>query len=292
MASTDHTRRSTCAADFPGFLGRCANGFRRRQRNHSRTRKPPSPLPIDATSRPKRSARPTRSGWRTESCTQQHRRLWLRRQSRRTRAGMGSRTRAAVVLGAGGAARAVVHALKSRGIRRHPHRQPDVARARNWPTSLRRRRRAHETSALPELCGDAGLVVNTTSLGMSGDGALPADPAWLPSERDRYRHRLCAAGDAPARRRAAPWPEDVDGLGMLLHQAVPGFERWFGPACGHAELRDMIVRISSADDRARPHRIHRHGQVDDGADVPRRRACRFTIPTRRCIGSMPVLPHR
>jgi shikimate dehydrogenase len=90
---------------------------------------------------------------------------------------------------------------------------------------------------------DANLLVNTTSMGMHGqeplvlrldelpETALVNDIVYAPLETD-----LLAA----ARRRGNL---AVDGLGMLLHQAVPGFEAWFGvrPEVT-ADLRDIIVR--------------------------------------------------
>ena len=81
---------------------------------------------------------------------------------------------------------------------------------------------------VPQLLRHADLLVNTTSLGMAGQpplglaldslkrGALVADIVYAPLETPLLR-------DARARGLRA-----VGGLGMLLHQAVPGFERWFG----------------------------------------------------------------
>jgi len=150
----------------------------------------------------------------------------------------------AVVLGAGGAARAVLVALLDVGV---PH-----IRLAN-----RTRTRANELAAelghgKVEIVGwderetalaGAALLVNTTSMGMQGqeplvlrlddlpETALVNDIVYVPLETD-----LLAA--ARARGNLA-----VDGLGMLLHQAVPGFEAWFGvrPAVT-PELRNIIVR--------------------------------------------------
>ena len=72
------------------------------------------------------------------------------------------------------------------------------------------------------------LLVNATSLGMTGKEALDLDLALLPSDAvvadlvySPLETRLLAAARGRDNRA-------VDGLGMLLHQAVPGFERWFG----------------------------------------------------------------
>lgn len=135
--------------------------------------------------------------------------------------------RPAIVLGAGGAARAVLVALKNRHI----------------PVFLLNRTRATADSLANELGGaittgalsdfnglapQAGVVVNTTSIGMHGSrfddfdlSALPAtalvtDIVYAPLETPLL-------ADARSQGLAT-----VDGLGMLLHQAVPGFQAWFG----------------------------------------------------------------
>jgi shikimate dehydrogenase len=150
----------------------------------------------------------------------------------------------AVVLGAGGAARAVVHALKARGVKDIRIVNRTLSRAEE----LRHRFGAGITAhgaATPDLLSDAGLLINTTALGMTGKGgadSLPADPAPLPAHAivtDIVYVPLETPLLAAARARGL---RTVDGLGMLLHQAVPGFERWFGrrPAVT-PELRALIV---------------------------------------------------
>jgi shikimate dehydrogenase len=134
----------------------------------------------------------------------------------------------AVVLGAGGSARAVVYGLIERGcsgihvVNRTPERA-EALRERFGPSV----QPAH-WGALPHLLTRAGLLVNTTSLGMSGqppldvslsplhDDAVVADLVYAPLET-----ALLAAA---RRRRLAT----ADGLGMLLYQAVRGFQLWFG----------------------------------------------------------------
>ncbi|OQM73983.1 shikimate dehydrogenase [Manganibacter manganicus] len=151
----------------------------------------------------------------------------------------------AVVLGAGGAARAVVHALKARGVADIRIANRTLARAESLAARFGAGISAHASGALADLLGDAGLLVNTTSLGMQGKeggGDLPADPALLPAHAlvtDIVYVPLETPLLAAARRRGL---KTVDGLGMLLHQAVPGFERWFGhrPQVT-AELRALIV---------------------------------------------------
>ncbi|RDV03307.1 shikimate dehydrogenase [Undibacter mobilis] len=133
----------------------------------------------------------------------------------------------AVVLGAGGGARAVVYALIQRDVQRiHVvNRSPERAEA------LRARFGARVNVAqwgeMTGLLGGAGLLVNTTSLGMVGQPQIDinlrcpmsmvvSDLVYVPLETKL----LAAARDKGLR--------VADGLGMLLHQAVRGFELWFG----------------------------------------------------------------
>lgn len=152
---------------------------------------------------------------------------------------------AAVVLGAGGAARAVIQALKERGFTDIRVTNRTVERAIELADRFGEGISAHPVVATPELLADAGLLVNTTALGMAGKegaDALPANPEMLPRHAivtDIVYVPLETPLLSAARRRGL---KTVDGLGMLLHQAVPGFERWFGrrPEVTD-ELRAMIV---------------------------------------------------
>lgn len=148
----------------------------------------------------------------------------------------------AVVLGAGGASRAIVHALKQRGFTDIRIVNRTVTRAEELADQFGDGVSAHPQAAIAELLGDASLLVNTTALGMHGNEGLPADPSTLPDHAivtDIVYVPLETPLLAAARARGL---KTVDGLGMLLHQAVPGFERWFGrrPEVT-ADLRNMIV---------------------------------------------------
>ena len=134
----------------------------------------------------------------------------------------------AVVLGAGGGARAVVYGLLQRGFSRVVVVNRTLARAEAFVVEFGDRVTATTLNELTGWLPDADLLVNTTSLGMSGqppleidlspmqDGAAVYDIVYVPLET-----RLLAAARARGLR-------TIDGLGMLLHQAVPAFERFFG----------------------------------------------------------------
>ncbi len=150
----------------------------------------------------------------------------------------------AVVLGAGGASRAVIQALKQRGVRDIRIVNRTLARAEELAHRFGAGVSAHEVAATEALMADTGLLVNTTSLGMQGHEGqrLPADPRHLPAHAivtDIVYVPLETPLLAAARQRGLA---TVDGLGMLLHQAAPGFERWFGlcPQVTPA-LRALIV---------------------------------------------------
>ncbi|CAM5467723.1 Shikimate dehydrogenase (NADP(+)) OS=Afipia felis OX=1035 GN=aroE PE=3 SV=1 [Afipia felis] len=134
----------------------------------------------------------------------------------------------AVVLGAGGSARAVVYGLVERGVARVHlvNRSRDRARALAQPYGERVRVVAWEEvgAVLPE----AGLVVNTTSLGMRGQPPLPLDVSVLRTDATVADLVYVPLDTALLQAAKARGLRTADGLGMLLHQAVRGFELWFG----------------------------------------------------------------
>jgi len=134
----------------------------------------------------------------------------------------------AVVLGAGGAARAVLVALRERGIGKIHLLNRTVATAEALARHLGAPIVPAGLEAFAQLAPNVGLVVNTTSVGMHGT-AFPELPlARLPRTAlvtDIVYVPLVTPLLAEAR---AQGLRTVDGLGMLLHQAVPGFEAWFG----------------------------------------------------------------
>ena len=155
--------------------------------------------------------------------------------------GWDSRLNKAVVLGAGGAARAVVYGLLARGAERIIVLNRTLGRAE----TLRRQFGTRVDALGWDLAGarlsDATLLVNTTTLGMQGQPALAIDLARFPGQTivadlvyAPVLTPLLVAANARGLRTA-------DGLGMLLHQAVRGFALWFGktPAVT-PELRALV----------------------------------------------------
>ncbi|HYZ61094.1 MAG TPA: shikimate dehydrogenase [Acetobacteraceae bacterium] len=133
----------------------------------------------------------------------------------------------AVVLGAGGAARAAVHALRQRNTVVHLVNRT-LSHAEGLVERFGMAVHAHPWEELPGLLPRAGLVVNTTSLGMQGKPPLVIDLAPLPRGAVVYDIVYVPLETELLRQARAAGHRTVDGLGMLLHQAVPGFARWFG----------------------------------------------------------------
>ena len=148
----------------------------------------------------------------------------------------------AVVLGAGGASRAIIQALRDRGFGEIHVLNRTVERAQELSDRFGPRVHAAPIGALAERLAGADLFVNTTSLGMDDSDAIAIDftamragalvtdivyvPLITPILAQAKEQGMCIA----------------DGLGMLLHQAVPGFEKWFGKRPEvTSELRAMII---------------------------------------------------
>ncbi|SEQ54525.1 shikimate dehydrogenase [Faunimonas pinastri] len=152
--------------------------------------------------------------------------------------------RSALVLGAGGAARAVIHSLLEAGVERIALLNRTVERAADLARHFGPRVVAGALADVAGLAPSTELFVNTISAGLSGEqpvsvdwsrapkGAMVADIVYVPL----LTPFLQGAKDAGFR--------VSDGLGMLLHQAAPGFERWFG---GRPEVTDELRRLVLAD---------------------------------------------
>jgi len=147
------------------------------------------------------------------------------------------------LLGAGGSARGIVHALLEAGAGEIRLFNRTRGRADALAGAFGARVKAFDWGERKDRSRGASLIVNTTPIGMGSSEALVMDLDVL--------DRNCVVADivyvpldtpllAAARRRRLA---TVDGLGLLLHQAVPGFERWFGvrPEVTD-ELRALVVR--------------------------------------------------
>ncbi|MCE9648081.1 MAG: shikimate dehydrogenase [Parvibaculum sp.] len=149
----------------------------------------------------------------------------------------------AVLVGAGGAARAVAAALETEGAPEIRIVNRTHARAVALAADLKlKAARVFDWDEMGEALAGANLLVNTTTLGMKGERDLDIDLAPLPEAAlvtDIVYTPLETGLLKLARVRGNPV---VDGLGMLLHQAVPGFEAWFGlrPRVT-AELRALVL---------------------------------------------------
>ena len=133
----------------------------------------------------------------------------------------------AVVLGAGGAARAIVYGLRERGldvalVNRTRARADDLAR------DFAPRVRVHGVDELPRLLGDAVLLTNATALGALGQPPLDIDLSPLKADAVIYDINYVPLESELLKAAAKRGLRTVDGLGMLLHQAVPAFAKWFG----------------------------------------------------------------
>jgi shikimate dehydrogenase len=134
----------------------------------------------------------------------------------------------ALIIGAGGTARAVLAALRRRDRGRVHVLNRTLANAQSLIEEIDGPFEAHGFEAFAELAPRIGVVINTSSIGMHGTkfdwldlsllapGTLVTDIVYVP---------LITPLLADAKAHGLPV---VDGLGMLLHQAVPGFEAWFG----------------------------------------------------------------
>jgi len=133
----------------------------------------------------------------------------------------------AVVLGAGGGARAVVFALLAREVGRIYVINRTEARAKALRKKFGARIQVAGWEETTGLLGGAGLLVNTTTLGMVGQPPLEFNLRCPPSlvVADLVYAPLVTGLLASARARGL---RTADGLGMLLHQAVRGFQLWFG----------------------------------------------------------------
>jgi shikimate dehydrogenase len=153
------------------------------------------------------------------------------------------------ILGAGGAARAIVYGFLDAGVSEVRIFNRTRARAEALAQQFGPRVKVHDWAERTSGSHEAGVLVNTTSIGLEGNGSLEIDPSQL--------HADCVVSDIVyvpletqllAQARACGL-RTVDGLGMLLHQAVPGFEKWFGV---RPEVTEDLRKVIVADIEGKP----------------------------------------
>lgn len=137
------------------------------------------------------------------------------------------RDRPILVLGAGGAARGIVHGLIEAGAGEIHVVNRSRARSDRLAHDLGRKVHSHGWEARNTFVRDAGLIVNATTLGMKGAGDPGIDFGLAPSDAIAVDIVYVPLETAFLKSARDHGLKGVDGLGMLLHQAVPGFEKWF-----------------------------------------------------------------
>lgn len=148
-----------------------------------------------------------------------------------------------VVFGAGGASRAILAALIEDGASDIILANRTRSRADQLRSDFGAKIKVVEWMKIQNYLSEASTIINTTSLGMVGKTDLPiplnalkkntlvTDIVYTPIET----HLLATAAKMGCR--------TVDGLGMLIHQAIPGFERWFGIRPGDSQaLRELLIK--------------------------------------------------
>ncbi len=150
----------------------------------------------------------------------------------------------AVIIGAGGAARAICVALLDAGVAEIRIVNRTLARAEARALAVGEPVRVLPWPGRANAVGDAALVVNTTTLGMTGQPSLDLDAASIADDAV-----VCDIVYAPLqtpllRDAAVRGLRTVEGLGMLIHQARPGFEAWFGVA---PEITDDLCAFLAPD---------------------------------------------
>lgn len=134
----------------------------------------------------------------------------------------------AAVLGAGSTARAIVSALIEAGVQEIRVANRTRPRAEALRAHFGARISVHDWARVHDMIAGCVTLVNTTSLGGTGKPPLQLDLAFLSREAVVSDVILTPLHTAFLAGAAARGCRIVDGLGMLLHQALPAFERWFG----------------------------------------------------------------
>ena len=155
-----------------------------------------------------------------------------------------SHQKTVAVYGAGGAARSIIAQFLQEGVAEILLTNRTLSRATKIAEEFGARITTADQHSFETALKDTDLLVNTTPLGMSGQPTLQLDISELKTTAivaDIVYSPLRTELLVRAERRGY---QTLDGLGMLLHQAVPGFEKWFGV---HPDVTDELWRLIAAD---------------------------------------------
>jgi shikimate dehydrogenase len=148
-----------------------------------------------------------------------------------------------VVLGAGGASRAVIAALLSEGSKQVMVLNRTIEKAEVLKKDYDNKITVESWENINEVLASSKNIINTTSLGMNDETFIPINPEAIPEKSlvsDLVYTPLETNLLKIAKNRGS---KTVDGLGMLIHQGVPGFEAWFGQKpLVTEELREILIK--------------------------------------------------
>ena len=147
-----------------------------------------------------------------------------------------------VVFGAGGASRAILGALIEDGANEVILANRTRSRADQLRSDFGAKIKVVDWMKVQNYLSDASTVINATSLGMDGKAELPIPLQGL-NKNTLVTDIVYTPLNTPLLENAAKRGcRTVDGLGMLIHQAIPGFERWFGVKPDVSEkLRELLI---------------------------------------------------
>lgn len=147
-----------------------------------------------------------------------------------------------VVFGAGGASRAILGALIEDGANEVILANRTRSRADQLRSDFGAKIKVVDWTKVQNYLSDASTVINATSLGMDGKEELPISLQGL-RKNTLVTDIVYTPLNTPLLENAAKRGcRTVDGLGMLIHQAIPGFERWFGVKPDVSEnLRELLI---------------------------------------------------
>jgi len=150
---------------------------------------------------------------------------------------------ASVVLGAGGASRAVIAALLSEGSNKIVVLNRTIEKAQELKIEFNNKISVESWNHLNEIVAASSNIINTTSLGMNDETSVPINPLSIPKEA-----LISDLVYTPLETKLLKLGKDrgskiVDGLGMLIYQGVPGFEAWYGQTpLVTEELRKILIK--------------------------------------------------